>query len=116
MNTLFNWLLDLNSIVMPLRYLWVFLAYMFLRKKYTEKYPSEYRFIKNSKVAYGVGLWCFVFTAFACIMGMFPKGLEAFTSEWYFQISLNILTPFVLIGLGLILPFIAKRKNNISEL
>jgi len=72
--------------------------------------------IKNSKVAYGVGLWCFAFTAFACIMGMFPKGLEAFTSQWYFQISLNILTPFVLIGLGLILPFIAKRKNNIKEL
>ncbi|GAA0121477.1 amino acid permease [Clostridium faecium] len=116
MNTLFNWLLDLNSIVMPLRYLWVFLAYMVLRKRYTEKYPSEYRFIKNSKAAYAIGLWCFIFTAFACVMGMFPKGLEAFTAQWNFQIMLNVLTPFVLIGLGLILPFIARRKNKLDEL
>ncbi|WP_027632933.1 amino acid permease [Clostridium hydrogeniformans] len=114
MNSLFNWLLDLNSVVMPMRYLWVFFAYMVLRGKMDGKFPSEYKFIKNSKVAYGVGLWCFLFTAFACIMGMFPKGVEAYTSQWYFQISLNLLTPFVLIGLGLILPILAK-KNKIND-
>lgn len=112
MNTLFNWLLDLNSVVMPLRYLWVFLAYMALRSVLDKKLVAEYRFIKNSKVAYAVGLWCFVFTAFACIMGMFPKGVQAFTSQWWFQIALNLLTPFVLLGLGLILPSIAKKSNS----
>ncbi|MEW8956477.1 amino acid permease [Clostridium sp.] len=114
MNSLFNWLLDLNSVVMPMRYLWVFFAYMVLRRKMSDKFNSEYKFIKNSKVAYGVGLWCLLFTAFACIMGMFPKGVEAYTSEWYFQFSLNLLTPFVLIGLGLILPRMAK-KNKIDN-
>lgn len=111
MNTLFNWLLDLNSVVMPLRYLWVFAAYMGLRTVLHKKLKPKYRFVKNSKFAYIIGLWTFVFTAFACIMGMFPKGVAAFTKEWWFQISLNLLTPFVLLGLGLILPSIAKRKN-----
>ena len=118
MNTLYNWLLDLNSIVMPLRYLWVFLAYMALRgfqrnKKFSEN--SDYVFIKNDKVAYLVGAWCFAFTAFACLMGVFPKGLVLFSSEWFFQITLNILTPVVLVGLGFILPKIAKKENKLEE-
>lgn len=111
-NSLYNWLLDLNSVVMPMRYLWVFAAYMALRSVAEKKFPSEYRFIKNSKVAFGVGLWCFAFTAFACIMGMFPKGLKPGTAEYTFQFTLNILTPFILMGLGLILPSIARKTNK----
>ncbi|MGG0793370.1 amino acid permease [Brevibacillus laterosporus] len=109
-NTLFNWLLDLNSVVMPLRYLWVFAAYIAVMKM-ADKFTSEYQFVKNNKFGLLIGGWCFVFTAFACLMGMFPK-VPAFTSEWYFQITLNIATPFVLLGLGLILPSIAKLTNN----
>ena len=63
-----------------------------------------------------IGVWCFAFTAFACIMGMFPSSIEAFSSDWWFQVSLNVITPFVLIGLGFILPMIAKRTNaNVKE-
>ncbi|WP_375163068.1 amino acid permease [Paenibacillus sp. SC116] len=109
MNTLFNWLLDLNSIVMPLRYLFVFLAFMALMKL-SDKFISDYKFVKNNKVGFAIGLWCFVFTAFACLMGMFPK-VPMFTSEWYFQFGLNIVTPFALLGLGLILPILARRKR-----
>ncbi|TVX89852.1 amino acid permease [Paenibacillus agilis] len=109
MNTLFNWLLDLNSIVMPLRYLFVFLAFMALMKL-SDKFISDYKFVKNNKVGFAIGLWCFVFTAFACLMGMFPK-VPMFTSEWYFQFGLNIITPFALLGLGLILPIMARRKR-----
>ncbi|WP_099191313.1 APC family permease [Tepidibacter mesophilus] len=116
MNSLYNWLLDLNSIVMPMRYLWVFLAYMALRKAAAGKYSSEYKFVKSSKLGFGIGLWCFVFTAFVCIMGMFPKGIDTYTSQWYFQITLNVLTPFILIALGLILPIIAKKTNNKNDL
>lgn len=111
MNDLYNWLLDLNSVVMPMRYLWVFAAYIALRRL-MGKFSSEYQFVKNSKFAMGIGIWCFLFTAFACIMGMFPKGVTPYTSQWYFQISLNLLTPFVLLGLGLILPTIAKWLNK----
>ncbi|MGL5243653.1 MAG: amino acid permease, partial [Sarcina sp.] len=46
-NKLYNWLLKLNSVVMPLRYLWVFLAYVMLRKAVKGKYKSDYQFIKN---------------------------------------------------------------------
>lgn len=112
-NSLFTWLLRLNAVVMPLRYLWVFVAYMALKKTVKGKYNSEYTFIKNKVPGFVVGLWCFVFTAFACIMGMVPsKGVQIYSSEWYFQLTLNILTPFILLGLGLILPMIAKKSNN----
>lgn len=115
MNNLYNWLLDLNSIVMPLRYLWVFLAYIGLRGFIKNKGLMEkatFKFIASDKVATLVGIWCFAFTAFACLMGIFPKNVEAFSSEWIFQISLNILTPIVLIGLGFILPKIARQQNR----
>lgn len=111
MNDLYNWLLKLNSVVMPMRYLWVFLAFIAL-KKASDKYNSEYKFVKNDKIALGFGIWCFAFTAFACIMGMFPSGIETYSNEWWFQIGLNVATPFILIGLGLILPSIAKRNKS----
>lgn len=110
MNELFNWLLKLNSVVMPLRYLWVFLAFIAL-KKAADKYKSEYKFVKNDKLALIFGVWCFVFTAFACIMGMFPTGIETFSGDWWFRLGLNVITPFVLLGLGLILPKIARKKK-----
>ena len=86
MNSLFDWLLQLNSVVMPMRYLWVFLAFIGL-KKAADKYKSEYKFVKNDKFAMIIGIWCFVFTAFACIMGMFPNNIEAFSGQWCFQVS-----------------------------
>ncbi|WP_314591935.1 amino acid permease [Paenibacillus terrigena] len=110
MNSLYNWLLDLNSIVMPLRYLFVFLAFMALMKA-ADKFKSEYQFVKNKTWGFIIGLWCFIFTAFACIMGMFPK-VEAYTSEWYFQFIMNIVTACLLIALGLVLPQIAKMQRK----
>ena len=99
---LVKWLVKLNSVCMPLRYLWVFAAYIAL-KKAGEKYGREYYFVKNKIVGIILGVWCFAFTAFACIGGMY--------SEDTFQLILNIVTPIVLILLGLILPIIA-RKNK----
>ncbi|EOR26037.1 MULTISPECIES: amino acid permease [Clostridium] len=112
MNALFDWLLKLNSVVMPLRYLWVFLAFIML-KKLSDKFNSEYKFVKNKSIALGFGIWCFFFTAFACIMGMFPKGVETYSSAWWFQISLTVLTILVLLGLGAILPKVAKKNKSI---
>lgn len=110
-NELFNWLLQLNSVVMPMRYLWVFVAYIGL-KKAANKFSTEYKFIKNPKIGFLVGLWCFAFTAFACVMGMFPTNVDAFSGEWIFRVALNVMTPIILMGLGLILPMIAKKTNN----
>lgn len=111
-NNLYNWLLNLNSVVMPLRYLWVFWAFMMLNKQ-LDKFHSDYMFVKNPKVGFGFGAWCFLFTAFACILGMVPKITYASNpSAWWFQLALNVLTPIVLIGIGFILPAIAHRHNG----
>lgn len=100
---LVKWLVKLNAICMPLRYLWVFVAYIAL-KKAGDKFNPEYKFVKNKTLGIIIGVWCFAFTAFACIGGIY--------SEDPFQLTLNIVTPFVLIGLGLILPYIAKKTNH----
>ncbi|WP_346936435.1 amino acid permease [Clostridium sp.] len=100
---LVKWLVKLNAICMPLRYLWVFVAYIAL-KKAGDKFNPEYKFVKNKTLGIIIGAWCFAFTAFACIGGIY--------SEDPFQLTLNIMTPFVLIGLGLILPYIAKKTNH----
>jgi amino acid transporter len=103
-DALVKWLVKLNAVCMPLRYLWVFAAYIAL-KKAGEKFNAEYRFIKNKTLGIIFGAWCFAFTAFACIGGMYSTDT--------FQLVLNIITPFILLGLGLIMPYFAK-KNNIQ--
>jgi amino acid transporter len=111
MNTLYNWLLRLNAVCMPLRYLWVFFAYMAI-KKASDKFTAEYHFVNNPTIGFLAGLWCFAFTAFACIMGMFPKGVTPYTGPWYFQFGMTICTPLVLLGIGLILPALAKKEQQ----
>ncbi len=110
MASLVEWLTKLNSIVMPMRYLWVFLAY-FMIKRGMKEYKSDYKFIKNKSLAKLAALWCFIFTAFACVLGMIPT-VEPGTSQYVVQLSLNILTPIILIGLGLIMPIFAKKYNK----
>ncbi|WP_284146813.1 DmsC/YnfH family molybdoenzyme membrane anchor subunit [Escherichia coli] len=97
-------------VVMPLRYLWVFVAFIAV-VRLAQKYKPEYVFIRNKPLAMTVGIWCFAFTAFACLTGIFPK-MEAFTAEWTFQLALNVATPFVLVGLGLIFPLLARKANS----
>lgn len=87
---------------MPLRYLWVFVAYIALRKAY-DKIPAEYRFTKNQAVAKIFGAWCFILTAACCLFGMY--------SDDIFTMALNIITPIVLTALGVIMPFLAKRER-----
>ncbi|GCF95408.1 transporter [Enterococcus florum] len=112
MSELVKWLTNLNSVVMPMRYIWVFFAYMMLNKQ-INRFDSEYKFIKNPKLGFLVGFWCFAFTAFACILGMIPKvDYAADPKSWMFQLISNIVTPFVLILLGMILPMIAKRERK----
>lgn len=110
MAELVEWLTKLNSVVMPMRYLWVFVAY-FMIKHGTKIYKSDYQFVKNKTLGKVLAAWCFIFTAFACILGMVPTA-EVGTSQFTVQLTLNILTPVVLIGLGLIMPIFAKRMNK----
>lgn len=104
MNELVVWLVKINSVCMPLRYLWVFAAYIALKalaKK--EALHAEYSFIRNPTIGKLIGGWCFLLTAAACIMGIYSKNR--------FEFILNIAVPFCLIGLGFIMPQIAKKSS-----
>ena len=101
-DVLVRWLVKVNSVCMPLRYLWVFAAYIAL-KRAGDKFAAEYRFVRGRGVGIALGAWCFAFTAFACVLGIW--------SEDPFQLTLNIVTPFVLIGLGFIMPVLARRSK-----
>ena len=102
-DALVRWLVKVNSVCMPLRYLWVFVAYIAL-KMGGEKFPALYRFVRRKETGIAFGVWCFVFTAFACLTGIY--------SEDPFQLILNIVTPFVLVGLGFIMPMIANKERR----
>ena len=94
-------LTKLNSVCMPLRYLWVFAAYIALRKA-GDKFHPEYRFVKNNTLALAFGAWCFLITAVSCILGMHSKDM--------FTMALNVITPLVLSVLGIIMPILAKSE------
>lgn len=98
-----KFLTQLNSVCMPLRYLWVFIAYIALRKA-IDKFPAEYRFTKNQALAKFFGWWCFAITAICCGLGML-KGTP-------FEIAMNIITPIILVGLGAIMPALAKKNKT----
>ncbi len=109
-NAIYNWLLDLNSIVMPMRYLWVFVAYYLLKKNF-DNYNPEYVFMRNRTVGKGLAIWCFIFTAFACILGMAPE-TPVGEAGHYFELISNVLSPIIFIALGFILPIFAKRSTK----
>ena len=91
MNELVKWLTNLNSVVMPMRYLWVFFAFIMLNRA-VKHFQSEYKFIKQKRLAMIAGAWCFLFTLIACVLGMVPKlDYAANPSAWWFQIASNIL-------------------------
>lgn len=105
MNELVVWLVKINSVCMPLRYLWVFVAYIGLKSLQTrQEVKADYRFIKNPILGKIMGGWCFLLTATACMMGIY--------SENKFEMILNIVVPLFLIGLGGVFPMIAKRTGN----
>ena len=98
---------------MPLRYAWVFVAYIALRKAY-DRIPAEYRFVKNQKIAYFFGGWCLFVTLICCIMGMYNKDPFTFAMNVEGDIAstaLNVITPVVLTALGIIMPKFAERER-----
>lgn len=100
-NDMVKWLIKLNSVCMPMRYLWVFVAYIGLKRM--KNVSSEYIFTKNATLGRAFGVWCFILTALACSAGVFD--------ESPFRTTVNILTPLVLLALGLIMPKLAKRER-----
>ena len=110
---LVKWMTNLNSVVMPMRYLWVFFAYIMLNRAWKKYKDAEYKMTKSPRLGFIIGAWCFLFTAFACILGMVPKvDFKVDPVAWQFSLLTNVLTPLVLIALGVILPWIARREKK----
>lgn len=101
--TVLKQLTKLNSVIEPFRYLWIFYAYILLRK-HSEKYPREYKMVKSDKLGIAIAVWMLIVTLTCTLMGMY--------SEDPFQMGLNIITPAVLFGLGLIFPKIRKAEDK----
>ena len=111
MNDIFNWLLNLNSIVSPCVTCWIFYSFMRVRKN-SKKYPSKYVYIKNDKLAWLVGLALLVVTAVATILGFAPQDVKHGSGLWWYELIINIVAVIVLIGLGAILPGIRRREEE----
>ena len=111
MNDIFNWLLNLNGIISPGVTCWVFFAFIKIRQD-SEKYPSDYVFIKNDKTALTVGWWCLIVTAVATIFGIGPQDVVFASSTWWYELIINFVSIIVLIGLGLILPYVTRREER----
>ena len=102
----YYWLLNLNSVVIPFKFLFIFLAFIFLIKhqkiSFTKKFPQIM-----------LGTWIFIITLIISILGMIPKNnIPYHSSQWWFQLSINISTPIIFAILGIILPIIKKLKNH----
>lgn len=111
MNDIFNWLLNLNSIVSPGVTCWIFYSFMRVRKN-SKKYPSKYVYIKNDKLAWLVGLALLLVTAVATILGFAPQDVKQGSGLWWYELIINIVAVIVLIGLGAILPGIRRREEE----
>lgn len=111
MNDIFNWLLNLNSIISPGVTCWIFYSFMRVRKN-SKKYPSKYVYIKNDKLAWLVGLALLVVTAVATILGFAPQDVKQGSGLGWYELIINIVAVIVLIGLGAILPGIRRREEE----
>lgn len=101
--TVLRQLTRLNGVVMPMRYMWVFVAYFALRYG-KEELTRHYRFVKNRSVGLFFGAWCFLITLACCLFGMY--------SDDPYEMLLKIITPLVLVVLGLVLPVIRKIEDS----
>jgi Amino acid transporters len=111
MNDIFNWLLNLNGIISPGVTCWIFFAFIKIRQD-SKKYPSDYVYIKNDKLALSVGWWCLIVTALATIFGIGPQDVKFGGSTWWYELVINFVAIIVLIGLGVVLPYVTRREER----
>lgn len=108
-NTIYNWLLNINGIVSPYKTCWVFFAFVMIRW-HQKEFHSDYIFIKNCKGALAIGLWCLIFTFICATLGFIPQDANLGTHLFNSQLIMNIITVILLFGMGLLLPWLRKRE------
>lgn len=112
-NSIYNWLLNINGIISPYKTCWVFFAFIMMRM-HQKKFHSDYVFIKNRTGALIMGWWCLIFTFICATLGFIPQEAEATFGSTAFnhQLIMNIITVTVLFGLGFLLPWLRRREEK----
>lgn len=108
-NSIYNWLLNLNGIVSPYKTCLVFVAFIAVRWQ-QDKFSSDYIFIKNRTGALLVGFWCFLFTFVCATMGFIPQNSHFGTKQFTHELMMNFFFVFLIFGMGVILPFLRKLE------
>ena len=108
-NSIYNWLLNLNGIVSPYKTCLVFVAFIAVRWQ-QDKFSSDYIFIKNRTGALLVGFWCFLFTFVCATMGFIPQNAHFGTKQFTHELMMNFFFVFLIFGMGVILPFLRKLE------
>lgn len=109
-NDFVNWLLNLNTIVSPYKTSVVFVCFLILRYKHKTFPKGQYVFIKNRKLALGVGWWCFLLTFICATMAFLPQNGVVGSANWFKQLWMNIVVVIFLFGTGLVLPLLRKLE------
>lgn len=91
---------------MPIFYICVFVGYLGLKitKNKIERHDDDFIFIKNKTLGVLTAVWLILVTFVGMLMQIYKEDI--------FQFIMNLTIPVVLLGLGLILPLIAKIYNN----
>lgn len=110
-NSIFNWLLNLNGIVFPFKNCWVFLAFIAVRLQ-ADKFDAAFVFIKNKTAAVAVGSWCFVFSLVCALLSFIPQDVKFATAAYDQQLLMNLFSVFVLFGAGLIMPLWSRLERR----
>ena len=108
-NSIYNWLLNLNGIVSPYKTALVFVAFLAIRW-HEKEFHSDYVYIKNRTSALAMGLWCFIFTFVCATLGFIPQDANPGTAAFNHQLIMNFVTVGFLIVLGFLLPLLRKLE------
>lgn len=110
-NSIYNWLLNLNGIVSPYKTCWVFVAFLAIRWQ-QNSFKSDYIFIKNRSFALAVGFWCFLFTFVCATMGFIPQDSAVGSKQFDHELMMNFFFVFLLFGMGFIMPLLRKLEDK----
>jgi hypothetical protein len=114
-NDIFNWLLNLNGIVSPASTLFLFWAYIMVRKHNDKFKGGEYVYMKHRWAGLTVGWWMFGITALLALLGFFPVDAVFGTTKWTMEIIMNLGVTAAMVVLGFLMPWIARRQREATN-